>query len=241
MRLANHAEKRAGGIGVREDDVGAVAAAVDGAHASCRPVLNLDLGDLTIGRDLDPVLTSERRYRFGNTAHAAAHEAPSALMPADTPYEVMEFHIRGAGRHRTGVDPNHPTGGEGSLDLLGLKVTIQKLGDALVSQGSPVLLPLRSGEARFNLIPRWGWLQQQRPHSLQDAVPHRPVGVVASDVTLREFCDLLSRLAPVKKAHEIRAVGKGDEVLRIEGAHVVAVPLQLEVRDDLGQQQIADV
>ncbi len=162
-------------------------------------------------------------------------------MPADATDEVVVLHISGAGRHGTGVDPNHPAGGERRLDLLGLEVLVEKLGDALASQGSPVLLPLRSGEAGFDLIPGRRGLQEQRPHSLQNAVPHRPVGVVTGDVALGELGDLLAGLAPVEKAHEIRAVREGDEVLRIEGAHLVAVALQLEVRDDLRQQQIADV
>ena len=110
VRLADHAEEGAGGIGVGEDDVGHVAAAVDGAHARRRPVLDLDLGDFAVGGDLDPVLAVEGRDRFGDTAHAAAHEAPGALVAADATDEVVILHIRGAGGHRTGVDPDHPAG-----------------------------------------------------------------------------------------------------------------------------------
>ena len=241
VRLADHAEEGAGGIGVGEDDVGGVAAAVDGAHARRRPVLDLDLGDFAVGGDLDPVLAIEGGDRLRDAAHPAAHEAPGALVAVDAADQVVVLDIRGAGRHGTGVDADHAAGGERRLDLLGLEVLVEKLGDALAGQRPPVFLALRPGEARLDLIPGRRRLQQQRPHPLHDAVPHRPVGVVGGDVALGELGDLLSRLAPVEEAHEIGAVGEGDEVLRIEGADVVAVSLQLQVRDHLWQQQIADV
>ena len=58
--LADHAEEGAGGIGVGEDDLGEVAAAVYSAHARRRPIVDLDLGDFAVGRDLDPVLDGRK-------------------------------------------------------------------------------------------------------------------------------------------------------------------------------------
>src|SRR5215204_1926821 len=183
----------------------------------------------------------EGRDRFWDTAHAAPHEAPSSLVAGDATDEVVVLHIRGAGGHGTGVDPDHSSGGKWRLDLLGFKVLVEKLRDALAGQRSPVFLALWSGEACLDLIPGGRGLQEQRPHSLQDAVPHRPVSIVTGDVAPRELRDLLARLARVEKAHEMRAVGEGYEVLRIERADVVTMPLQFQVRDDLWQQQITNI
>src|SRR5690606_12932308 len=112
VRLPDQTQVGASGIGIGEDNVGFVAAAIEQPHAPGPAVNDVDFGHLGVGGDLDPVLPVERGQGVGNGAHAAAHKAPGSLVAVNVADQVVVLDVgraRGAG---SGVDADDATGAE---------------------------------------------------------------------------------------------------------------------------------
>src|SRR3712207_1094864 len=99
-------------------------------------------------------------------------------MPVEVADKVMVLDVGGTRRARTGVRPDDASDAKWRLDLLGLEEPVQDLRDALLGQGLPVLLALRTVEGAFDVVGGRGGAREEGTHAGDDAVPHLPVGVV---------------------------------------------------------------
>ena len=78
-----------------------------------------------------PLRARRSRDRFRHRAHAAAHEAPQAAMPADAAHAVVQQDVGRARRARAAVGADHAVGGERDLHLRRFEPLVQEIGRAL--------------------------------------------------------------------------------------------------------------
>src|SRR5215207_3661762 len=152
MLLADHPEESPVWVGVREDHVSLERASVGEVDAARRAVTHLYLSDLGLRKDFGSVCLCGMSDGPCDRAHAAADEAPRALMTFQGTDDVVVLHVGGARVAGSCVRPDHPPHAEGRLDLLGFDVLVQKPGDASTGQRFPVLLALRTVEGAFYLF-----------------------------------------------------------------------------------------
>ncbi len=241
VRGAHHAEEGAMGIGIRDDDWRSKASPIGQTNAGRGAIRELDFFDFSRGQNLDTAVPAGVRQRLRDRAHASAHKTPCALVPIDRSNQMMELDIGSARIAWTSVDSDHTPGGIWRFDLVRLEIPVEQVADARLGQDLPILLAVGASKRCRDLGLCGRRTAYERLHPVQDAIPHRPVVAIRVSVLFRVPGDLLARSVSVQKGHEVVAIGKRDEVGRLEWPHVVPVLHELQIVDHFGQQQIADI
>src|SRR5215217_462555 len=120
-------EERRLGVRAGNDHACLECGAVREGDAGRAAVRHIYSGDLGVRADLGPCHPRRSRYRLGDAAHPATHEAPAAGHAADLAHPVVEQHVGGAGAHRAAPHADDTTGRQGALYPLVHEESIQEV------------------------------------------------------------------------------------------------------------------
>ena len=233
--------------------VAAELGAVGEHHTFRPPVAREDPAHRRAGPDFGPRFPRRGRDGVGDAAHAAAHVPPDAAGAVALAHHVMEEHVGRARHGRRGPRADHRVGGEGDLELLGLEPAVEngarRAGQDLERVGG-ILAEPEETEAQPAELHEIGGLERPRGGRRRDecrldegrhALQHRLVLRQRVGVAGRELRHLAVGQRLVGAEHERPAVGKRRERRGAPRQHLEAVPLEVEVADDLGAEEAVDV
>ena len=215
---------------------------------------NFDVLDTRVGPDLNTPAARRCRDRFGDRAHASAHEAPQSAMPSHASHHVMQQDVSGAGRAWTAVRSNDAVGGQRHFDLARFKPFVQKLHRALredLDQPDDLLGAEAAHLSRELQIideiarPLWRELrrrgEQQAFHHLREPLQMVLISGEHRRVVPGKFRDFLQRPGAILPHEQMAAVGKGRKERGVLGVHAIAEARQFQIANHALLQQAGQV